>query len=101
MAKDSYCCSLGFGCFLYSNICNWVLCGPGWEFIIMKVAITLSVDSEIKAKAMKIIQQKLGSSVSAYVNDRLRELVESNIKSIKLSKEVKQNANNKRLSNSL
>ena len=49
----------------------------------MKVAITLSVDSDVKNKAMKIIQHKLGSSVSAYVNDRLRELVESNKKEIK------------------
>lgn len=42
-----------------------------------KVAITLSVDKDVKDKAMKIIQQKLGGSVSAYVNDRFIELVQS------------------------
>lgn len=40
-----------------------------------KVAITLSVDKDVKMKAMKIIQQKLGTSISAYVNDKFMELI--------------------------
>jgi len=41
----------------------------------MKIAITLSVDSEIKQKAMQLIQGR-GGSVSFEVNNFLKSLIE-------------------------
>ena len=45
--------------------------------MIQKIAITLSVDMDVKKEAMIIIQQKLGTSVSGYVNEKFKELIES------------------------
>lgn len=54
----------------------------------MKVAVTLSIDSDVKKKAMILIQGKLKTSMSQYVEKKFRELIKS--KSIKSNKEVKQ-----------
>lgn len=43
-----------------------------------KVSITLSIDLDVKRKVMPIIQNKLNTSVSAYVNEKFVELIESN-----------------------
>lgn len=48
-----------------------------------KITVVLSIDRDIKAKAMDIIQNKLGDSMSSYVNDKLRELVESHNSNVK------------------
>lgn len=69
--------------------------------MITKAPITIMVDKSIKQKAMWIIQNKLCTSVSSYINDRFKELVLSHDKqttynksSTKLTKEVKHGKNN-------
>lgn len=42
----------------------------------MKTTITVSVDGEVKEEAMKIIQNKMNSSLSKVINDRLKEICE-------------------------
>jgi len=41
----------------------------------MKTTITISVDGEIKDKAMKIIQNEMNTSLSAVVNKKLHNIV--------------------------
>ena len=67
----------------------------------MKVAVTLSVDHDVKKRAMVIIQKKLGSSMSSYINEKLKELILSHDTQLNNKQEVKQNANNKRKCTSL
>ena len=40
-----------------------------------KTSITLSVDADVKEKAMDIVQNKLNDSLSNYTNERYKELV--------------------------
>lgn len=44
----------------------------------MKTTITITVDSEVKIKAMPIIQNKLNRSLSSMVNDFLLEIIQKN-----------------------
>jgi len=49
-----------------------------------KTSVNLSLDIEVKEKAMKIIQRKLDTSLSGYINEKLKELIEEHsIKSIR------------------
>lgn len=41
----------------------------------MKVSMNLTIDHEVKAKAQKIIQQKMNSTLSFEVENYLKELI--------------------------
>lgn len=42
---------------------------------MVKTTLTICIDSDLKAEAMKLIEEKLGTSTSFVVSQNLKELV--------------------------
>lgn len=42
---------------------------------MVKTTLTLCIDSDLKIEAMKLIEEKLGTTISFVVSQNLRELV--------------------------